>query len=428
MKKIEIHRSIHIEQPTILEEATVGSASYISSKENILLESVMYGGQREFHFRSRGITDSGYRQPNSVIRKSTDNGRTWTGVETLNPFLRLEGNRRRLTYPPTFILKPGTSTILRLCPSNEDIEGVLPWDPKSPAPVTGRSWTQLSRDGGQTWSPSAPVVFHGPEFDEVHWAPETWFGKNNGWIDGASPVWLDDRRFILPFISTLSESKDGLDRGHGRSAFALGTWRQDGSGVDWELSAYATVKRPYSNCGGDEPSVARLPDGRIMMTMRVRVDPNDGTSFPSGKFYTVTDDLGQSWSEPLPFRYTDGEQVYCPASMSNLFYYPGNGNLYLITNFLDKPTFGCDPRTTLQIAQLDIDTLRVIRDSITVIETRRPDQPETIRFSNWWRYEDRETHNPILLMTACPGNVGRHETCAVPPHCYRYDIILPDGS
>jgi len=164
------------------------------------------------------------------------------------------------------------------------------------------------------------------------------------------------------------------------------------------------------------------------MTMRVRVDPNDGTSFPSGKFYTVTDDLGQSWSEPLPFRYTDGEQVYCPASMSNLFYYPGNGNLYLITNFLDKPTFGCDPRTTLQIAQLDIDTLRVIRDSITVIETRRPDQPETIRFSNWWRYEDRETHNPILLMTACPGNVGRHETCAVPPHCYRYDIILPDGS
>jgi hypothetical protein len=427
VKKIMVHRSIHIEQPTLLEEAAVMSAAYISGRDNILLESVIYGGQREYYFRSRGITDSGYRQPNSVIRKSVDNGRTWKVVETLNPFTPLEGKRRRLTWPPSFILKPGTSSILRQYGSSEDIEGVLPWNPQSPAPFTGRSWTQLSHDGGQTWSPPSPVVFQGPEFDEVHWAPDIWYGKNSGGIDGACPVWLDDRRFILPFISNLSEPKDGLDRGHARCAFAVGTWRENGSGVDWELSAYATVKRQYSNCGGDEPSMARLPDGRIMMAMRVRVDPNDGTSFPSGKFYTVTDDLGRTWSEPQPFRYTDGEPVYCPASMSNLFHYPGNGNLYLITNFLDKPTFGCDPRTTLQIAQLDIDTLQVIRDSITVIETRRPDQPGTIRFSNWWRYEDRETKNPVLLMTGCPGDVGRHETCAVSPHCYRYDIILPDG-
>jgi hypothetical protein len=424
MKKIQINRTVHIEQPTILEEAAVGSASYISSQENILVESVMYGGQREFYFRVRGITDSGYRQPNSVLRKSTDNGRTWRVVETLNPFLRLEGNRRRVTWPPMSILKPGTSSILRLNASNEDIEGVVPWDPKSPAPFTGRSWTQLSRDGGESWSPPAPAVFQGSEFDEVHWGPEIWYGKNSGWIDGASPVWLDDRRFILPFISTLSEAKDGLDRGHARSAFALGTWRVDGGGVDWQLSAYTSVKKPFAYSGGDEPCVALLPDGRIMMAMRVCVGQNDGTTFPSGKFLAVTKDLGKTWSEPQPFRYTDGEQVYCPASMSNIFYYPRNGNLYLITNFLDKPTFGCDPRTTLQIAQLDIETLRVIRDSITVIETRQPDQPETIRFSNWWRYEDRETQNPVLLMTGCPGNVGRHEACAVPPHSYRYEIGL----
>ncbi len=422
MSKITVHRSVHIEQPTMLEEAAVGSAAYISSKEKILMESVMYGVQREFHFRSRSITDSGYRQPNSVIRKSTDNGRTWTVVETLNPFMPLEGKRRRLTWPPMCILKPGTSTILRLSASNEDIEGVVPWDPKSPAPVTGRSWTQISHDGGESWSPSAPVIFHGPEFDETYWAPETWFGKNSGWIDGAYPVWLDDRRFLLPFISNLSEPKDGLDCGKAQSAFALGTWRKDGSGVDWQLSAYTSVKKPFSCSGGDEASVALLPDGRIMMAMRVCVEQNG--PFPSGKFWAVTDDLGKTWSEPEPFRYTDGEQVYCPASMGQIFYHPRNGNLYLIANFLDKPTFGCDPRTTLQIAQLDIDTLRVIRDSITVIEARRPDQPETIRFSNWWRYEDRETHNPVLLMTGCPGNVGRHETCGVPPHCYRYDIDL----
>lgn len=60
---------------------------------------------------------------------------------------------------------------------------------------------------------------------------------------------------------------------------------------------------------------------------------------------------------------------------------------------------------------------------MTVIETRNEAEGgRTIRFSNWARYEDRVTGNLILFMTGCPGNVGRHETCGVPPHNYRYEI------
>jgi hypothetical protein len=196
--------------------------------------------------------------------------------------------------------------------------------------------------------------------------------------------------------------------------------------VDWSISSLVTIKPEFSNCGADEASVARFPDGRIAMTMRVRVDPNDGTTLPSGKFITTSRDLGRTWEEPQPLRYTDGTQVYCPASLAHIFVSSKNGRIYLITNFLDRPTQGCDPRTSLQIAELDPTTLRVIRDSLTTIETRQPDQLETIRFSNWRWYEDRETRDIVLFMTGCPGNQGRHEACRVPPHSYRYDLILPD--
>jgi len=206
----------------------------------------------------------------------------------------------------------------------------------------------------------------------------------------------------------------------------IGRWRAGETKVSWSIPSLATVGPAYSNCGADEPSVALLPDGRLAMTLRVRVDPNDGTTLPSGKFIATSRDLGRTWDEPQPLKYTDGEQVYCPACLANVFVSSRNRRVYLVTNILDRPTHGCDPRTSLQIAELDPGTLRVIRDSVTVIETRRPDQLETIRFSNWRWYEDRKTKNIVLLMTGCPGNQGRHETCRVPPHSYRYDLILPD--
>lgn len=75
-----------------------------------------------------------------------------------------------------------------------------------------------------------------------------------------------------------------------------------------------------------------------------------------------------------------------------------------------------------------METLQVIRDSVTVIERRdaKAGGPETIRFSNWRNHEDRENENTVVFVTPCPGNVGRHENCGVPPHSYGYEIALPD--
>jgi hypothetical protein len=267
----------------------------------------------------------------------------------------------------------------------------------------------------------------GEDYDATHWSPGIYFGRNTGAVQGVSPVYLDESRFALPFFCrALPENAE--ETGHRwRNACLIGTWREDDSGIDWDLTSPISIDTKLSN-DDSEPCVARLPDGRLLMTLRARKYEGDSTTVPSGRFHAVSTDAGRTWTDPAPMYYTDGGQVYCPACLAHVFLSSKNGRLYMITNYLDEPTVGCDPRTTLQIAEVDIDSLHVIRDTMTAIETRdaAAGQPKTIRFSNWRWYEDRETKNIVLHMTACPGNDGRHEDCGCPPHSYRYEIALPD--
>jgi hypothetical protein len=229
------------------------------------------------------------------------------------------------------------------------------------------------------------------------------------------------------FINT---SSDLQARGiHWHNALLIGQWDKGNSDVLWEVSRPVHVDPERGHDEG-EPSVAILPDGRFLMTLRSRSFPDDGLAIRSAKFWTVTDDLGKTWSDPDVLTYTDGSQVYCPASLAHVVRSSKNGRLYIIGNFLDEPTEkGCDPRSTLQIAEVDPDAIQVRRETMTVIETRNKQagQPGTIRFSNWRRYEDRKTGNIVIVMTACPGDIGRFSGGGCPPHSYRYDIALPDS-
>jgi len=427
--KIQVKRAVHIRQPDILEEAMVMSVGYVSPDRNVLMASVGYGRQREYYFRSRGKKDPRTNVTPHAIQVSVDNGCTWKQIEEWPEYLPLRGDRRMCRREPNWLYNPKTGTLLRIYGTHEDIDGVLPWDPRSPVPKTGRLYTQISRDGGKTWGRPEQLIIRGGGHDETHWAPGLWYGKNSGGVEGVAPVFCEDQRFLLPlYAKRIDKAGDPLS-GKGQSACLIGRWRDDDSGVDWDMTAYATVPRPHSNCGGDEPSVAVLPGGKLLMTMRVRVDPKDGTTTPSGRWFVTSDDMGKTWSAPQLLRYDDGQQVYNPACLAHVFRSGKNGRLYIITNILDSPTHGCDPRTALHIAEIDMTTLRVVRDTVTAIESRDPaqGQPPNIRFSNWRRYEDRQTKNIVLFMTGCPGNVGRHETCGVPPHSFRYEIILPRG-
>jgi len=205
----------------------------------------------------------------------------------------------------------------------------------------------------------------------------------------------------------------------------LGKWRADGSGIDWDGGASMTLPRKYSADGADEPSIAVLPDGRLFMSIRARVMSGTKTELPGLKYYSLSSDGGRNWSEGKPLLYEDGTYPYSPACLSNVLRSSKNGRYYLITNLNAAPGDNCDPRTTLQTAEVDIHKMCLLKSSVTPIEGRTPDQPPNIRFSNFRWYEDRETRDLVLFLTACPGDVGRSPTCGCPPQSYRYDIRLP---
>jgi hypothetical protein len=141
----------------------------------------------------------------------------------------------------------------------------------------------------------------------------------------------------------------------------------------------------------------------------------------------VSEDHGRTWSECEPLLYDDGSWAYSPACLAHVFRSSRNGRFYLITNLADGPCINCDPRTKLQIAEIDPDTLRIKKDTVT-IERQPAELGETplTRFSNFRWFEDRQTGDLVLYVT--PGGTG---DAATPQHeiigkSYRYDIRLPD--
>lgn len=420
---IKVVRTVHLAQPDVLEEAVVGWVGYVAPDKNVLMEVITFGGQRGYYFTAHGQSARDHHPREPLIRWSGDNGRTWENRDTWKAESPIQGKWKLYIESPNFVFNPKTGTLLRLYRTTEAVTGLLPWVKGAPASRTGLLWTQYSRDGGKTWSEAEQLVCQGAEFDPTHWAPDITYGRNSGGVQGVDAVWLADGRFLLPFFSTEEAQLHKY-----RSACLIGRWRAEDDRVEWNLTASATVPAEASYSGGDEPSVAVLADGRWLMTMRAYTPSNFTLAIPSGKFYVTSADQGRTWSEPTLLRLADGRQAYGPASLTHVFRSSRNGRLYLITNLLDRPTVACDPRSTLQIAELDPQSFRVRPETVTVIETRdvAAGQPENIRFSNWRRYEDRENGHIVLLMTGCPGDVGRHETCGVPPHSYRYEITLPE--
>jgi len=410
---ITVARSIHIEGTSELDEVTIGGISYASLLENVLVESVdTFAGE---HY----------------LRRSEDNGRTWVrtfdwvATESLRPELKL--NRALLG----FFLDKQTGWMFRCYLENESIPGVLPWDAKAPDVRTRKNFIQISKDKGRTWSEPEQLIMTNEGCDEVHWAPGIWYGKNSGYPMTNNARQAPDGAILMPFcMNRLFDNDTVYSPEYGgyehRSSCCLGRWREDGSGIDWEMGEYITLPRKYSADGGDEPSFDYMPDGRLFVSLRARRLANAPLEVPGCKHFAVSDDDGRTWSDAGPMLYDDGEYVLSPASYSVVIRASKNGRLYLITNFIDVNPMNCDPRTVLQIAEVNTDTQRIIRDSLTVIEQRTPEQPEYIRFSNFPVYEDRFTGDIILLMAHNAGDTGRSPGCNISSHNFRYDIHLPD--
>lgn len=127
----------------------------------------------------------------------------------------------------------------------------------------------FSTDSGQTWS--APVAF-----------PKTFFCRSNG-------IKLSSGELLLPVYSIKPDGDDDKDR-------AL---RSTDDGKSWTLGEGVSCPG-----GTDEPSIAEVSDGRVIMILRTR----DGFLWRS-----YSSDKGQTWGPPIK------SDVPAAAASNNVF-------------------------------------------------------------------------------------------------------------
>ena len=307
---------------------------------------------------------------------------------------------------------------------------------------------RLSPDNGRTWSEFKPVVpssttvhYNGVEYAE-HQGPclydeaadvllQTWVRSNNNgfhtyyrlsWDQGATwttpkmlrydegaefdpndPVALEyvqtnqgyfGNNIIKHSNGTILTVLGYANRNRGPRNCSLcfvATWDPAAKDYQWtpgKRVEAAKDKTPVLT----ESEVAELQDGRVLGVWRAECTE----STPGRKYFSVSSDGGMTLSPPAEFQYDDGSSFYSPASFHRLVRRSGDGRLYWLGNINAQPPGGqgcAYPRYPLVIAEVDESgpSPSLKKNTVTVIDDRQADQPESIEFSNFTLLENRET-------------------------------------
>ncbi len=329
----------------------------------------------------------------AFIRRSEDNGRTWSEPdEWATAFDHPKGTGRRHPRGGYVDLKTGRYITVWT-------EGVLPTDD----PLEGlRQWTlhySVSEDGGETQRVSEQIVHEGPGFDETHSLPGVTVGKNCVMIGdlGQRPLTRSDGTLLVPVQSSpTGPDGDYHNPGAGYTytdcLLLMGRWKPDGR-LSWTASERIVGDPNRTTRGMVEPTIAELADGTLLMVMRGSNDAKP--EFPGYKWVSRSGDGGQTWTDPEPWTCDDGEAFHSPSSCSQLIPHSG-GRLFWMGNLCAQNPAGNRPRYPIVLGEVDLETGHLIRDTITPVDDRRPGESERLTLSNFYVREDRETGDLLL--------------------------------
>jgi hypothetical protein len=336
----------------------------------------------------------------AFLRTSPDNGRTWSAVTEVSMLeVRTGGKFRRALRGG--VVDPRTGRFVRF-----QIEGLLPTDD----PLEGmRQWYvtyQVSIDGGRTWPVNEQIIQRGSEFSPRHPLPGVWVGKNCVMVgDLASvPIVLADGTLVLPVIvSPLGPDGKYFNPGGGYTytdaAVLRGRWRDEAGAegkIDWELSALVKGDPARSTRGMDEPTVAPLADGRLLMVLR---GSNGGKpTLPGRRWAAWSGDAGRTWTKPAPWTYADGGEFFSPSACSQLVPH-SSGRLFWIGNIVPVNPTGNQPRTPLVIGEVEAKSGLVRRETVRVVDERREGDSPLLALSNFSAREDRETGEIVVNLS-----------------------------
>jgi len=331
------------------------------------------------------------------FRYSNDNGRTWTKGETFPTFgVRPAGKLRRGMR--ACVVDPTSGRLLHFY-----LEAVLPTDD----PIEGfREWVvhyRVSEDGGMTWCVDDEVIQDGAEFGADHPIAGVRRGHTCFMIGDTSsqPIFFADGTLLVPIvISPAGPDGNYLNPGGGytycNAAVLRGRWGADGRHMVWELSQLITVDPNLSTRGMDEPTLAVLADGRILIVLRGSNDRRP--QLPGRRWVAYSADQGRTWTAPAPWTYTDGESFFSPASSSQLVTH-SSGRLFWLGNITPANPDGNRPRYPFVIGEVDRRTGLLEKQSVRSVEDRHPDESALIAFASGSSREDRETGEIVLNLT-----------------------------
>jgi hypothetical protein len=351
---------------------------------------------------------------------SPDNGITWQSRRSTPDFdSNLPEGYRRYSHPHFVDFSNGRLLTLVMA---LDVPGL---DPKIIEPPIAENYYYLkyrvSLDEGKTNLFDERLVEKGrtPEhpFEGIH------TGKNGYYIgdgSGDRPIRTRSGRIIIPAQAGVLQADGALmTAGHGTyhdAMIIVGDWQSDNS-IDWKLAKLIKGDPKLATRGLFEPTVAEMPDGRLLLVMR---SSNGGTvdpeyKLPGYKWYSVSSDDGDSWSEAKPWTYDTGENFFSPSAVSGLIKVE-DGRVFWVGNINLTNTRGNYNRYPLVIGEVDPESLMLIKDSVLTVDSKRPDE-EGLNLSHMWILEDRQTHEIVLA-----GERNNFDYTANTPVTYRIGV------
>ena len=392
----EVKREVYMRSPRPHVAVTVG---------------VQYVGRGLRREERRACTGSSDWSDAMCVRRSEDNGRTWSDWELLDQTWPTQGNCTKEQSPSSHLFDPVSGLILRTVFQRillGDLQHALEDYWKGNQLFFDHGFWQVSADYGQTWGDLHQFKYEdGPSFDPHDWGNTDFLHTNEMYIgyyltilrDGSIlfPVCLpveyhDDEDLVVADLAYLTGKPDHVT---GILCF-IGRWNQAKGTYEWAVSQPFCVPRRVSWRGLDEPAAAQLSGGNVLMVMR-------GSSTkvtPGRRWMSVSSDGGRTWGPVTDLRYDNGGQFYSPASPSALIRSSKTAKLYWVGNISRTPPEGNSPRYPLCIAEVDEQIPALKRDSFTVIDDRDPEHDTPLlQVTNFSLLENRETHDLELYLT-----------------------------
>jgi hypothetical protein len=337
----------------------------------------------EHRFSRSDTVDAAY------YRHSRDHGHSWSA-----PVAHSTGERRPAgmwrRHPRACHLDPASGRFLEFW-----VEGVLPTDD----PLEGmRQWNIFYRvDGGA----ACQLIHEGAEFDALHPLPGVYTGRNCVMLgDVASlPLTLRDGTILLPAITSPLRSDGQLynpTEGYTYTDALLLHGRWHGTRLTWRAAEPVKGDPQRSTRGMDEPTLAHLAGGRILMLLRGSNDRNP--ALPGYRWMSTSNDGGWHWTEPRPWTYTAGQAFFSPSACSQLLQH-SNGRLYWVGHITPSNPRGNRPRYPVVLGEVDQASGLLIRDSVIPIDDRHPDEDEILMIYPPYAREDRRTREIALHMS-----------------------------